>query len=125
MLLVLCNRAEEYGHARSNGVRTQHAKRRIRRSGRSSKSKAALATLQCSIWRSTASFVAVTSSPSASRMSPPVGARRIEQRSDRKNRAARQIWIERTDPPGHRARGLIKLGKFDSGIQALNLPGSF
>src|SRR5712692_2570316 len=54
------------------------------RSGRSSRSKAALATLPCSIWRSTASFVAVTSSPSGSRMSPPAATRRIAQRSDKK-----------------------------------------
>ena len=54
--------------------------------------KAALATLPCSIWQLTASCVAVTSSPSGSRMSPPAGTRRIAQRSDkRENRAASQI----------------------------------
>jgi hypothetical protein len=42
-----------------------------------------------------------------------------------KNPGGPSDWIERTDPPGHRARGLIKLGKIDSGIEALNLPGSF
>jgi hypothetical protein len=41
------------------------------RSGRSSRSEVVLGTLPFSIWRSTARFVAVTPSPSGSKMSPP------------------------------------------------------
>ena len=51
------------------------------RSGQNSRSKAALATSPCSIWRSTVSFAAVMSSPSGSRMSPPADIPRIAQRS--------------------------------------------
>src|SRR6266550_531891 len=40
------------------------------RFGRSSRSRGGFATLRCSIWRSTASFVAAMSSRSRSRMSP-------------------------------------------------------
>jgi L-lactate dehydrogenase (cytochrome) len=54
------------------------------RSGRNSRSKAAFATSPCSIWQSTASFAAVMSSPSGSRMSPLAGTRRIAQRSNKR-----------------------------------------
>jgi len=40
-------------------------------------------------WRSTASFVAVTSSPSGSRMSLPADTRRIAQRSDKRKPGGR------------------------------------
>ncbi len=50
----------------------------------------ARATSPCSIWQSTASFVAVTSSPSGWRMSLPGDARRIAQRYGRRNTAACQ-----------------------------------
>ena len=40
--------------------------------------------LAMSIWRSTASFTAVTSSLSGSRMSPPAATRRIAQRFDKR-----------------------------------------
>jgi hypothetical protein len=54
------------------------------RVGRSSRSKAALATSQCSIWQSTVSFEGVMSSLSGSRMSPPAATRRIAQPSDKR-----------------------------------------
>jgi hypothetical protein len=63
------------------------------RSGRNFRAKVVLATLPCSIWQSTASFVAVMSSPSGSRMSPPAGTRRIALRSVKENRAASQIEL--------------------------------
>src|SRR5258705_11709093 len=49
------------------------------RFGRSSRSRGGFATLRCSIWRSTASFVAAMSSRSRLRMSPRADTRRIEQ----------------------------------------------
>jgi hypothetical protein len=45
---------------------------------------AALATLPCSIWRSTASYVDTTSLPSGSRMSQRVDTQRNVQRSDKR-----------------------------------------
>lgn len=45
--------------------------------------KAEFVTSPCSIWQSTASFAAVTSLPSGSRMSLPAATRRIAQRSDK------------------------------------------
>jgi hypothetical protein len=54
------------------------------RVGRSSRSKAALATSPCSIWQSTVSFEGVMSSLSGSRMSPPAATRRIAQPSDKR-----------------------------------------
>ena len=57
--------------------------------GRNSRSKAAFATSQCSIWRSTASFAAAMSSLCGSKMLLPADTLRIEQWSDRENRSAR------------------------------------
>ena len=54
------------------------------RFGRSFRSRVAFATLPCLIWRLTASFAAVTSSRSRSRMSLPEDTRRIVQRYDRR-----------------------------------------
>jgi len=53
-------------------------------SGQDSRSRVALATLLCSIWRSIASFAAATSSPLRSRMSLQADTLRIAQPSDRK-----------------------------------------
>src|SRR6267154_177326 len=53
-------------------------------SGQSSRSKAEFATSRCSIWQSTASFAAVTSLLSGSRMSPPAATRQIAQRFDKR-----------------------------------------
>src|SRR5437899_6833501 len=47
----------------------------MRDQARNSRSKAALATSPCPIWRSTASFAVVMTSPSGSRMSPLAGTR--------------------------------------------------
>ena len=96
----LCNRAEEYGHAGSSECdpRAQASavwnkgKQQSRRcdpnmsgrSGRNSRSKAALATWPCSIWQSTASFAAVMLSPFGSRMSPQAVTRPIAQRFDKR-----------------------------------------
>jgi hypothetical protein len=58
-------------------------KPRLVYSARSCRSKAALATSPCSIWRLTVSFAAMMLWPSGSRMSPPAGTRRIALPSDK------------------------------------------
>jgi hypothetical protein len=103
MLLVLCNQTEEYGQAGSrerdppqpigecHGTRESLPEQSHRcapntsgRSGRSSRSRAGVGTLRCSIRRLTASFVAVMSSRSGSRISLPVDTPRIAQRFDKR-----------------------------------------
>lgn len=67
-------------------------------SGRSSRSKAAFATSPCSIWQSTASFVAVMSSLSGSRTSPLAGytADRATVRQKKTGRPVRFELSEQT-----------------------------
>src|SRR5579863_2851021 len=101
ILLVLCNRARSTAMqdqvntttepSECRGIKASLPRQSRRydlstsgRSGQSSRSRAALATLPCSTWQSIASFGVVMSSPFGSRMSLHADMQRIAQLSDKR-----------------------------------------